>query len=127
MTATNERVDGETITTSDELFAGYEIVTGWLTGNLLLDFRDWWNDDDSVDVGATEAAYESMVEVALLEAFPGAEIKIRTQDGSGSTPIPFHTVVYPPDDAMPSDELAERVDRIVEGVFESFRWIVWAE
>ena len=120
MTANNERVDGETITTSDDLFAGYEIVTGWLTGNLL-------NDDDSVDVGATEAAYESMVESALLQAFPGAEIKIRTQDGSGSTPIPFHTVVYPPDDAMPSDELAERVDRIVEGVFESFRWIVWAE
>ena len=93
-------------------FAGYSVSVGFLDGNL----------GDSYHAVSRADVYAECLEDALSEAFPGAEIEILHQDASGSPPFNFRPAVYTP--AGDRDESAcDRVQRIVDDVFESGDWL----
>lgn len=108
------------------LYDGYEIHTGFLSGNL---FPSHPPEDRPVDEDESARRYAEMCKLALREAFPGAEIHARYQlHTSGALPLPLRTYVltpdgerYEPGDGGPADE----VEDICQRVWESWEWVVY--
>lgn len=88
-------------------FAGWEITTGFLTGNLL------GSETDGIDINASVRLYQQRLTEAVEEAFPGATVRVDYQDAEGVLPFSLQTKVYPPT-ATYQDELRDEIGMVEE-------------
>lgn len=94
-------------------YTGWEITTGFLSGNL------FGSDTDGIDVDASVRAYQQRLQEAITEAFPGAIVRVDYQDGEGVLPSSLKTRIYSTDNAY-QDDLSEEI-----GLVEDIRNQVW--
>lgn len=94
-------------------YSGWEITTGFLTGNL------FGSETDGIDIDASVKLYRQRLQEAIEEAFPGATVQVDYQDAEGVLPSSLQTRIYPP---MPAyqDDLREETSLV-----EDIRNQVW--
>lgn len=103
-------------------YEDWKITTGFLNGNLFDGMEV-----EGVDEEASAARYAELLEADIRADYPGAEVKVRRQDGVGSEPYPHETRVFDPgDDEMGRSRVEEQhVDNIAGHLWENFdRWII---
>lgn len=115
-------------------YKGWRIRTGFLGGDL---FGDMLHEERPVDERESIRRYARMVQDALEQEFPGADIDVNYEmEGTGATPATLETVVTDPEniDHRPGDyahhegtRIAERVDEIAGEIWESWDWVVYAD
>ncbi len=84
-------------------YTGWKIRAGFLDGNLF-----YGQVVEGIDEEASAARYTEMLEEDLQRAFPGAEIRVVQDSGSGSLPYPCHTRAYAPN-GFSEDRLDEEL------------------
>jgi len=103
-------------------YDGWQIGTGFLEGNL------FGGHEEGIDEAASAARYAELLTAALREAYPGADITVPREGGSGVEGFGLRTYAYSPqngDERDPREELIEvAIDDIVAAVYEGFEWVV---
>ena len=97
-----------------------EITTGYLTGNMEpVDPEE----SEHIDWDESLKKYDAMLEAALKNAYPGANIEILSQNGVGATPYSLQTKVYI--DGNEDSDAAEDVEILSGDVWSSWEWVVY--
>lgn len=110
-------------------YRGYTIGTGFLVGNL----TDACSSASlaGVDHDASAAAYSGLLARALEQAYPGADVLITHEHGSGTVPFACQTYVETADGDQDDDEIATVRD-IASRVYQAsgddggYTWLIRA-
>ncbi len=117
---------------TNKQYAGYDIRSGFLGGDILADDL---GHERPVDLSASCARYAKLCAEAIEAEYPGADVTVDYEvNASGGTPCTLETSVLTADGygnigayGNEACRIADDVDHIMGHIWEAYEWIVYEE